>query len=188
MPWLWRYIIHMIGDAQLFSLKVHNTMSLAVAAYGNKKIKFFDCTSGIAAGSRTILCWYIWLSHATFNVQANWYIRSSHIKLPSAASTSTLLGCTWCPSVRICHVGQPHPGSRVANVMLCCIPVGHDRSIRMWDIASKSCVFENTTHRHKFDEVSCSCLNLLWQPKRTVDLFNLGCCHVLRTLQGCSRA
>ncbi len=29
---------------------------------------------------------------------------------------------------------------------------GHDRSIRMWDVASRRCVSEFTAHRRKYDE------------------------------------
>lgn len=32
------------------------------------------------------------------------------------------------------------------------VSCGHDRSIRVWDVASKKCVHEVTTHRHKHDE------------------------------------
>mmetsp|Transcript_35765 Transcript_35765/g.93546 ORF Transcript_35765/g.93546 Transcript_35765/m.93546 type:complete len:667 (+) Transcript_35765:182-2182(+) len=32
------------------------------------------------------------------------------------------------------------------------ISAGHNRSVRIWDFSSKKCVYENTAHRHKFDE------------------------------------
>ena len=32
------------------------------------------------------------------------------------------------------------------------IHVGHDSSVRFWDITNKSCIQEFTSHRKKFDE------------------------------------
>lgn len=91
------------GKSKVFDLKVHHTMSLAVAAYGDKKIKFFDCTSG----------------------------KIVHTLVAHQAAVSCI---DFDPSG------------------LYIVSVGHDRSIRMWDVASKACVFESTTHRPKFDE------------------------------------
>ena len=91
------------GDGKLLSLKAHRTMSLAVGAYSDKSIRFFDITTG----------------------------KLVHSLVAHQAAVSCI---DFDPSG------------------LYMVSVGHDRSIRMWDVGSKGCVFENTTHRHKYDE------------------------------------
>lgn len=52
---------------------------------------------------------------------------------------------------------------RFVNIIIIIISLGHDCSIRLWNMDNKTCVQEITAHRKKFDE---SILDVAFHPSR----------------------
>lgn len=105
----------------------HPTLPLTITAHEDRHIRFYDNHTGKLAHSMV----------AHLDAVTCLAVDPNGLYLLSGSKLSFRL---WLA------IPSPHP------TVVCFLIPGHDCSIRLWNLESKTCVQEITSHRKKFDE------------------------------------
>ncbi len=113
---------------RIFSLDVSSAPDVVATAWEDRSLRFYDPDSGVCVHSMVahedaVSC--VAIDHSGLYCVTGGACLCMHTRLLLRTRTRT-------------HTHTP--------------PAGHDRSVRVWDMTSKVCQEETTTHRKKYDE------------------------------------